>query len=160
MDAAAAVARFFANLPEAERVWLALSCSLHIDSEAALITDGDAASRWLARMFHDMCRTEQRFGRLLQLVAVIDFELSPFALTRLAGEAERRVRSGIDWDVRQGQRILQQRVPLLRHMIAAWNDLRRHELDEAALWIYRDDLHRRERQDARDRLEISAHVVA
>jgi hypothetical protein len=160
MDAEALIARFFHALPESERVWLALSCSLHIDNEPELITNGDDAVRWLARLFHNVCRAEQRFGRVLHLVSVIDFELSAFALTRMVAEAERRVRAGNDWDVRQGRWILQQRVPMLRDMIATWNDLRHHELDEAALWIYRDELHRRAREDASALLETAAQVVA
>lgn len=156
IDAVAVLEDFFRRLDEVQRTWLALSCSAQLDDVPALICDGVEADRWVGRIFRDCRRMEQRFGKLVHVVAVLDFQLSPLALHRMAREAERMIRAGTTWDVQQGTFMLRERVPRLRRMIDAWRDLRLHELDDAALWMYRDALYRQERDEARQLLDLDA----
>jgi hypothetical protein len=101
---------------------------------------GAKAGRWLQN-FLESPKTppQQRFGRLLYLIALLDFELSPFSLSRLEARAHQLAESQA---AEHGRRMLQDAVPQLKQLVQLWHDARTHELDEASLWIYRDELER------------------
>jgi hypothetical protein len=80
---------------------------------------------------------------LLQVIAILDFQLSPLSVSRTEARAQHMLESDNQWIVDRGREMLQATVPRLKNMASAWSDVRMHELDEASLWIYRDELERR-----------------
>lgn len=136
----AAIEAFFAGSTATGRLWLALACAGLVEDEARLIDSDDAACAWVAAYLRGTGRAERAFGRMLALVAAIDAELSGPALARLQAEAHGMACSGVPWLAEQGRRTLLHKAPLLRAMAARWRDLRANELDDAALWIWRDGL--------------------
>jgi hypothetical protein len=141
---AEALVAFFSALHETDRAWLSLACNFQIDDEFVPIRSGDEALDWVSGFLAVNHRPLQKFTRLICLIAIIDFELSPQALARVTAEGRRLSENTADWVADQGRRMLQDTVPRMDRMIAKWADLRAHELDEAALWIYRDEQRRLE----------------
>ena len=129
---------FVDQLTGHDRTLLAVACSRQLEDTSALPGSGSEAASWFARHLANATHAEQRFGKLVCLIAIIDFELSPFALGRFAARAEHMTLSESEWIANQGREMLRDRLPRLKAVSDAWRDVRLHELDEASLWDYRD----------------------
>jgi hypothetical protein len=130
---------FFAAIPEFRRAWLASVAAFRLTGEFPMLDSGDKADAWLQSFLVKPERPEQQFGRLICLIAVLDFELSPFALARVAAEADQMSRDEDEVVAAHGRQTLEHAIPELRQLVDQWKDLRKHELDEASLWVYRDE---------------------
>jgi hypothetical protein len=144
-----AIRAFFAGLSDNNRAWLALSCSLQIDREFTAIKSATEADAWLDELLDDSKEPLRQFGRVIHLIAILDFELSSFALARKQMDAEALTRSSDEFITEMGRRMLHDTIPELNEFVGAWKDVRMHELDEAALWVYRDDMLRRDTEEKR-----------
>jgi hypothetical protein len=134
------VRNFFHQIPEKRRAWLALVCEYQLSGKSdEIISSADEADLWLER-FLGVKDEGQQFGRLICLIAILDFELSPLALSRLKARAQHMLTSQKETVIRAGRHILDQAIPELKSLVDAWQDLRKHELDEASLWVYRDSM--------------------
>src|SRR4051812_19939838 len=77
---------FFAALSEDRRTWLATVCEFQINGVAKILSVAEADT-WLQNFLFPTLPLH-RFGRLVTLIAILDFELSPLASARLAAQAE------------------------------------------------------------------------
>ena len=97
-----AVRNFFHQIPETRRAWLALVCEYQLSGKSdEIISSADEADLWLERFLgvKDEC---QQFGRLICLIAILDFELSPRALSRLEARAQHMLTSQKEAVIRAG----------------------------------------------------------
>ncbi|HTW36676.1 MAG TPA: hypothetical protein VMD53_18810 [Rhizomicrobium sp.] len=138
----ASLATFFSALAPNDRAWLAISCSMQLDGNYRHVEDGQGAANWFEQYFASASDPELRFGRLIALLAVIDFELSETAIARTAARAQRMTTRSDEFLAKTGHDMLQDMLPRLVAMSEAWRDARDHQLDEAALWICRDEIQR------------------
>ena len=104
----AAIVKFFALLAENDRVWLSRYCAYKMEDEFKLVKTVADSDAWLMEFLTGPKRPRVRFSRLIHLLAFLDFELSPLAISRLAARAtemmksERRIyRQGRATDARQ-----------------------------------------------------------
>jgi hypothetical protein len=147
-----AVRTFFSALADNDRAWLVLSCSLQIDREFRAIKSPTEADAWLDELLADSKKPLRQFGRLIHLIAIVDFELSPFALSRAEVDARSMMQSADEFVSSRGRRKLHELIPALKEMVDSWKDVRMHELDEASLWVYRDDMLRRDTEETRKQI--------
>jgi hypothetical protein len=140
----AAIFRFFADLSEDDRAWLALCCSFWMEEPFIVIKTATDADAWLQQFLNRPNRPRVRAAHLIYLIAILDFELSPFAFSRMEARAHWMSESEKDFIADQGRKMLQDIVPRLSGMVDVWKDVRTHELDEASLWVYRDEAQRQE----------------
>jgi hypothetical protein len=136
-----ALLAFIAKLSNDDRSWLSLVCSAYVDDDAELESHSpDKAREWFRAYLDGATSPLRRFGRLTYLIGLFDFELSPFAIARIVARNEQMTRGANKQLAATARRTLRETVPRLSGMASAWKDVRTHELDEAALWIYRDNM--------------------
>ena len=140
-----AIRRFFFRIPEERRAWLTAICEFQINGGFPNFTSGADADAWLDD-FLNVKSPQHRFGRLICLIAILDFELSPLSLSRMQASAEIMAHAESQIAAKHGRHMLENAVPALRMLVDLWRDLRTHELDEASLWVYRDTAQFQERE--------------
>jgi hypothetical protein len=139
---------FFAAIPAEERALLLTICARQIDANIRYFEYAGDADQWLQNFLDLTTETAaiRHFAKTLWLIAILDFELSPFALGRLMVTNQHIIEQGErsnDPDsllARTSRRVLHDRVPLWKTFGENWRDVRTHELDEASLWVYRDEM--------------------
>ena len=130
-----ALVAFFDALSEDRRTWLATVCESQINGVAKIFSVAEV-SAWLQNLLFPTVPLH-RFGRLITLIAILDFELSPLALARLRAQAESMASRP---NLATAAQKLDNVIPEVGQMIEKWRDLREHELDDASLWVYRDSM--------------------
>ena len=138
-----ALLAFIATLSNDDCSLLSLACAAYVGDDAEDESHSpENAKGWFEAHLHGATTAPlQRFGRLVQLIALLDFELSPFAIWRIVVRNEQIARTDKDERLAPtARRILRETVPRLSEIGSAWKDVRTHELDDAALWIYRDNM--------------------
>lgn len=146
---------FFSSIPKPRREVLILQCASQLDQTLEYFKDAEAADSWLRR-YLDSTREKRgrhHFGKVVSLIAVLDFELSPYALSRLIAMYEHFIFQEANSPdkplTEMARKTLRDTVPELKKIADAWQDVRRHELDEASLWVYRDEMQRQDREETR-----------
>jgi Holliday junction resolvase len=149
---------FFASIPDDARALLILCCARQMDSSVGFFNEVTQADHWLKTFLDSASEPNAmlHFGKVIWMIAVLDFELSPSALSRLVALHQHTInQEGLSPD-RAGQpsrleemsrEMLRDKVPQLKKQNDAWRDVRMHELDEASLWIYRDEMRQRNMED-------------
>jgi hypothetical protein len=132
---------FIANLSDDDCSLLSLACSAYIDDDAELeMHSPHKAKGWFQAYLDGATNPLHRFGRLTCIIGLLDFELSPFAIARIVARNEQVTQAANKRLAATARRTLQETVPRLSGIASAWKDVRTHELDEAALWVYRDSM--------------------
>jgi hypothetical protein len=138
--------RFFSSYAPEQRDWLTLSCARQIDRDVVCFQTTEEGDRWLATFLSEAAEPDpmRRFGRAIWLIAILDFELSPFALSRLEAKHRHVMESsradGAENLAKMSEGFLRERLPRFQKMASAWKETRANELDEASLWIFRDEM--------------------
>lgn len=135
-----ALLQFLSSRSERDREWLLVKLSFELDEKVQAPEKLGDIGKWLTTYLYPGVRHSLKFGRLVGIIAFLDFELSSPALARSQGMAEGMAQSDQDWMSAQGKNMLDDIVPRQMALSEAWRDARTHELDEASLWIYHDDL--------------------
>jgi hypothetical protein len=151
---AESIIAFFASIPTEQRELLLLRCAVQLDDRINYFKEMSEANSWLNAFLEsaDDERALRHFAKVLCFVAILDFELSPYALGRLVAMHERLIERDFkspDSDGRiaeMSRRTLRDTVPQLKKIVDDWRDVRDHELDEATLWVYRDEMEQRHRE--------------
>jgi len=128
--------RFVAHLGKDEREWLTVACAYQTEGESVFIARGLAQPDWFDLFLDAATEPEQKFGRVLWLIAILDFELSDLAIGRLAARWGRLATPD--------QKAPQEAIRRMKRLSDSWKDVRTNELDEAALWVYRDEAQRQQ----------------
>src|SRR5579863_2832726 len=128
---------FFHALNEENLVVVALSCAYQLEG-VSRIRNGRGAKKWLENYISDELTPRLRFGRVISLMAILDFELSHFALSRNVVTQEMIAEMGDERLAKTAREMLSTKIPALRKLVDAWQALRENELDEASLWVFRD----------------------
>lgn len=153
-DPAKSLDTFFASMPVEPREWLLLRCAVQLDAGMIYFKKYEEADAWL-KIFLDPAaesRAIRHFAKVLCLVAILDFELSPYALGRLIAMHEHIIEQELRSAESDGRladmsrRTLRDTIPQLKTIGDGWRDVRTHELDEASLWVYRDEMQQRDRE--------------
>jgi hypothetical protein len=148
-----ALLAFIAKLSNDDCSWLLLVCSAYVDDDVELESHSpDKAREWFRAYLDGATSPLRRFGRLTFLIGLFDFELSPFAIGRIIARNEQMTRSANKQVAETARRTLRETVPRLSDIASAWKDVRTHELDEAALWVYRDSTQAQQMAELRRKL--------
>lgn len=133
---------FFQRLPDAAVQGVVIGLVFQIDGNpGGNIKTARDARNWVRGWLDDAARRDANilFGRLVWLVALLDFELSDHALRMRRARALKMLhdhpddaefyRNGVRWVTDS-----------FEPTVSAWRDARTHELDNAALQVFRDHL--------------------
>jgi hypothetical protein len=136
-----ALLAFITTLSNDDYSLLSLACSPYIGGDAEVESRSpEKAKDWFGAHLHGAMTPLQRFGRLVQLIALLDFELSSFAIGRIVARNEQIAQNANEQLAATARHTLHETAPRLSEIASAWKDVRMHELDDAALWIYRDSM--------------------
>lgn len=136
---------FISTIPdERDRVRIVGVCAYPMEKK--VVTTDAEAKEWLAQFLSYEPKDHLRhFARVLWLATMLDFELAPQNLSR-AVETNRAIIEDQSFPDDGLKRVaadtIAVTIPRLHEIGERWRDLRRNELDEASLWIYRDGLRR------------------
>jgi hypothetical protein len=152
---------FFSSIPADERALLLTICARQIDADVSSFEEASDADQWLQKFLDPSTETIaiRHFAKTLWMIAILDFELSPFALGRLITMHQHIIEQesqSSDPDSRlaeMSRQMLRDRVPLLKNFGENWRDIRMHELDEASLWVYRDEMRQQDMEGLGKRID-------
>jgi hypothetical protein len=151
----AAIVKFFASLDEDDRVWLTCICTYNMEDEYKVIKTTDDANEWLLKFLTDPKRFRVKCSRLIFLIAFLDFQLSPLMISRVSARASWMMLSKQELIAKEGQQMRDNFMPRLERLTYAWRDVRSNELDEASLWVFRDEAEDRDFREQSPRQRIA-----
>lgn len=138
------ISDFFRKLDENDRSLLATACMYQLSETMLPIRSGEDGQTWIDQFLSSAAHQHQQFGKVIQLLGILDFELSPFDISRRQARAQHMIdgpHEGPEQNfiIEAGRHMLTV-IPRLERLSARWQELRQNELDQAALWIYRDGI--------------------
>jgi hypothetical protein len=122
---------FFSQLDEEDRDWLVTCCAWPMEGKVP--RDHVQADQWLSEFLalSDPSAGKRYFAKVLWLIAMLEFELSPQASSRIEATNQHILddNSGSDALLASAARALRETIPRHRKIGDRWRELRANELD-------------------------------